>query len=93
MATSRPAQEEAMLKDYLADPVTIYLGGDDNDPNDPELSRSAAAMRQGDDRLERGQFVYNEAEQLAASKGWDFNWELVIADDVGPLILGNDSRS
>ncbi len=77
------AQEEAMLRDYLADPVTIYLGANDNNPNDPELSRSAAAMRQGDDRLERGQFVYNEAEKLAASQGWEFNWELVIADDVG----------
>lgn len=82
------AREEAMLRDYLADPVTIYLGGDDNDPNAPELAGSAAAMRQGDDRLERGQFVYNEAEQLAASKGWDFNWEMVIADDVGHSTRG-----
>jgi pimeloyl-ACP methyl ester carboxylesterase len=76
-------QKEAMLKDYLSDPVTIYLGGSDNDPNAPDLSQSAGAMRQGDDRLERGLFVYNEAKQLAASKDWDFNWELVIADGVG----------
>jgi hypothetical protein len=40
-------------------------------------------MRQGDDRLERGRFVYNEAKKVAESKGWAFNWELVIADGVG----------
>jgi hypothetical protein len=74
---------EAMLKDYLADPVTIYLGSEDDDPNAADLSKGAAAMRQGDDRLERGRFVYNEAKKVAESKGWAFNWELVIADGVG----------
>jgi pimeloyl-ACP methyl ester carboxylesterase len=82
------AEEEAYLKDYLADPVTIYLGSDDNDPNAADLSMTAGAMRQGDHRLERGNFVYNEAKQLAESKGWDFNWELVIADDVGHTASG-----
>jgi pimeloyl-ACP methyl ester carboxylesterase len=77
------AQGEAMLKDYLADPVTIYLGSADNDPNSPDLATGSAAMRQGDDRLERGLNTFNQAKQLAASKGWEFNWELVIADGVG----------
>jgi pimeloyl-ACP methyl ester carboxylesterase len=77
------AQGEAMLKDYLADPVTIYLGSADNDPNSADLATGAAAMRQGDDRLERGLSTFNKAKDLAASKGWEFNWELVIADGVG----------
>ena len=77
------AQQEAYLKDYLADPVTIYAGSADNDPNASDLATGSAAMRQGDDRLERAKFVYNEAKELAASKGWAFNWELVVADDVG----------
>jgi pimeloyl-ACP methyl ester carboxylesterase len=77
------AKEEAMLKDYLADPVTIYLGSEDDDPNAADLSKSAATMRQGEDRLERGRFVYNEAKKMAESNGWAFNWELVIADGVG----------
>lgn len=76
------AQQEAYLKDYLADPVTIYAGSADNDPNAPDLATGSAAMRQGDDRLERAHFVYNEAKALAESKGWTFNWELVVADDV-----------
>jgi poly(3-hydroxybutyrate) depolymerase len=77
------AEEEAMLKDYLADPVTIYLGSADNDPHDPSLWTNEEAMRQGDNRLARGTFVYNEAKALAAAKGWAFNWELVVADGVG----------
>ena len=74
------AESEAFLKDYLADPVSIYLGSKDNDPNHPELATNSAAMRQGDDRLERGMNAYNAAKEMAASKGWAFNWELVIAD-------------
>jgi Ca2+-binding RTX toxin-like protein len=81
-------ESEALLKDYLADPITIYLGSLDNDPNAPDLSRSAAAMRQGDDRLERGLNAYNAAKAMAESKGWDFNWELVIADGVGHSVGG-----
>ncbi|MBV0893000.1 hypothetical protein KTN05_14265 [Paracoccus sp. Z118] len=76
------ADAEAYLKDYLADPVTIYAGSRDNDPNDSQLSSGAAAMRQGSHRLDRAQNVYNEARELAASKGWEFNWELVVADGV-----------
>jgi hypothetical protein len=77
------ADELAMVREYLADPITIYLGSEDCDPNAPDLATGSAAMRQGDDRLERGIFVYNEARQLAAERGWEFHWELVIADGVG----------
>ncbi|MCZ0960674.1 alpha/beta hydrolase family protein [Paracoccus benzoatiresistens] len=76
------ADREAYLKDYLADPVTIYAGSADDDPNASDLATGSAAMRQGDNRLERAEFVYEEAKELAESKGWDFNWELVVADGV-----------
>lgn len=76
------AEAEAYLRDYLADPVTIYAGSRDDDPNDSQLSMGSAAMRQGDHRLERAHNVYNEAKELAESNGWEFNWELVIADGV-----------
>ncbi|WP_147707864.1 alpha/beta hydrolase [Microvirga massiliensis] len=81
-------ESEALLKDYLADPITIYLGSEDDNPNDSDLSKSSAAMRQGDDRLERGLNAYNAAKAMAESKGWDFNWELVIADGVGHSVGG-----
>lgn len=76
------AEQEAYLRDYLADPVTIYAGSKDHDPNAPQLSGGSAAMRQGDDRLERAHVVFNEAKDLAEAKGWQFNWELVVAEGV-----------
>lgn len=76
------AEQEAYLRDYLADPVTIYAGSRDNDPHASDLAIGSAAMRQGENRLERAHFVYGEARELAASRGWDFNWELVIAEGV-----------
>lgn len=76
------ADQQTYLKDYLADPITIYAGSADNDPNAADLATGSAAMRQGDDRLERAEFVYNEAKAFAASKGWAFNWEFVVAKDV-----------
>lgn len=83
------AQEsEALLKDYLADPITIYLGAEDDNSDDADLATSSSAMRQGDNRLERGMNAYNEAKQLAASKGWEFNWELVTAPGVGHTASG-----
>jgi pimeloyl-ACP methyl ester carboxylesterase len=81
-------ESEALLKDYLADPITIYLGSEDDNSNDSDLSTSTAAMRQGDDRLERGLNAYNAAKEMAESKDWDFNWELVIADGVGHSVGG-----
>jgi pimeloyl-ACP methyl ester carboxylesterase len=76
-------KSEALLKDYLADPITIYLGGEDDNTDDADLATGATAMRQGEHRLERGLNAYEAAKDLAASKGWDFNWELVIAPGVG----------
>jgi hypothetical protein len=74
---------EAMLKDYLRDKVTIYLGALDNDLNASDLATGTTAMRQGDDRLERGINAFNAAKALAESKGWDFGWDLVIAPNAG----------
>lgn len=77
------AEEEAALKAYLALPMTIYLGSEDNDPNDPALSTNSAAMRQGATRLERGINTFNMGHDVAEANGWAFNWTLVIADGVG----------
>jgi pimeloyl-ACP methyl ester carboxylesterase len=79
-------ESEALLKDYLADPITIYLG--EEDTGTEQLSTGAISMRQGDHRLERGLNAYNAAKTMAESKGWDFNWELVIADGVGHSVGG-----
>ena len=77
------AEELQALKEYLALPMTIYLGSEDDNPDDPSLSTSAAAMRQGSNRLERGINTFEMGQEVAEANGWDFNWTLVIADGVG----------
>ena len=69
------------LKQYLNLPVTIYLGSKDTGKR--SLSRRAGAVRQGTNRLERGENAFHAAQALAREKGWDFNWKLVIATGVG----------
>lgn len=76
------AEERQALQDYLALPMTIYLGSEDDDPNDPTMSTGSAAMRQGATRLERGLNTFEMGQEVAAANGWAFNWDLVIAEGV-----------
>lgn len=69
--------DDAALQHYLAAPLTLYLGLDDNDPNHFELDKSAAAELQGKFRLERGRNCFAFAQKLAAERGWEFNWRKV----------------
>lgn len=75
------------LKRYLAAPLTIYLGTGDNDPNHPELDKSAAAERLGPHRLARGRACFEEAQKLAKEHGWPFHWRKVETPD-----LDHDAR-
>jgi dienelactone hydrolase len=74
------ALEEERIRQYLEAPVTIYLGSDDT--GDEELTGGAAAERQGENRLERGEFVFEMARALAEARGWRFGWRLVYAEGV-----------
>lgn len=73
--------QKDLLRRYLAQPITIYLGGDD--VGDFRMLNNRAARRQGVNRLERGRAVYDEAQRLATQKGWTLNWRLVEAPGVG----------
>ena len=53
-----------MLKAYLAQPVTIYVGTKDG-IRDEYFDDSEQADEQGLCRLERGRHVYSEAKRLA----------------------------
>jgi pimeloyl-ACP methyl ester carboxylesterase len=77
------AEAEARLRDYLARPVTIYLGEDDTNEDARDLNKSPDAMAQGRTRFERGMKTFNEARELAASQNWPFNWRLVRLPGVG----------
>lgn len=74
--------DDAAIRRYLAQPVTIFLGQGDVE-RDPNLNVSAGAMRQGPNRHERGLNAFHAAQKLAQDNGWEFNWRLVEVPAVG----------
>jgi len=66
---------DAALRRYLAQPMTIFLGTADVKSKD--LDVRAQAMRQGATRHERGVNVFRAGRELAGKNGWNFNWTLV----------------
>ena len=75
------ALAEKKIADYLAKPITFYLG--ENDTGEKNLVQSKAAKRQGKNRFERGKNVYAMAQAYAITYKLEFNWELMIADGIG----------
>jgi len=75
------AEVPELTREYLAAPVTIFLG--EEDTGDEDLARSDEAERQGVNRLDRGERTFALARQVAEENGWPFNWRLVHAEDVG----------
>jgi pimeloyl-ACP methyl ester carboxylesterase len=73
---------DAALRRYLAQPVTLLLGTADN-KRDRDLNISEGADRQGANRLERGRNTFRAAQDLAKQNGWPFAWQLVEVPDVG----------
>ena len=73
--------DDAHIRRYLAQPLTIYLGTGDT-IRDEDLDKSAEADRQGSTRLERGRNAFKAAEALARRNGWTFGWRLVEAAGV-----------
>jgi poly(3-hydroxybutyrate) depolymerase len=70
-----------MLKEYLAMPISIYLG--QADTGNKYLVKSHEAMRQGRTRLDRGRHVFQLARQISKDNGWRFNWKLIEVANVG----------
>lgn len=73
---------ETRLRDYLARPLTLYLGTSDTERDD-DLDTSPNADLQGVSRYERGRNAFRAAKTLAERKGWAFRWRLVEAPGVG----------
>jgi pimeloyl-ACP methyl ester carboxylesterase len=74
--------DDQRIQRYLAAPLTIYLGTDDDAP-DEHFDDSAAGMEQGRGRHQRGLACYWTARTLAELRGWTFGWRLVEAPGVG----------
>lgn len=75
------AERESRLRSYLAKPITIYLGTEDTGTD--RLDQGREARRQGRNRFDRGQRVFELGRTIAEQRGWEFNWHLVLAPDVG----------
>ncbi len=76
-----PEEALARLRAYLASPITIYLG--QKDTGEKHLVKNSAALRQGENRLDRGRAIFRLGEQLARERGWAFKWRLVEVPGVG----------
>lgn len=78
-----PAQmsDDAALRRYLAQPVTIFLGT--ADLLSKNLDLLPAAIAQGDTRYQRGLNSFRMAQALAREKDWLFNWRLVEVPGAG----------
>ncbi|SDD63107.1 Alpha/beta hydrolase family protein [Paracoccus isoporae] len=81
-----PGEAAGWMRDYLAAPITIYLG--DEDTGSEDLTMTEPATRQGDNRFDRGETTFRRAQQAAEARGWRFNWSLVEAPDVGHSARG-----
>jgi hypothetical protein len=73
---------DEVIRKYLAQPLTLYLGTGDT-VQDEHFDKRPTAMKQGESRLERGRTAFRLGRELAAAKGWPFGWRLVEADGVG----------
>jgi hypothetical protein len=70
-----------VIRRYLAQPVTLYLGTADDGP-DQYFDTSREAMRQGGGRYSRNVAGFEAARELASRNGWPFNWRIVLARGV-----------
>ena len=69
---------DAALRRFHAAPLTLYLGtGDVLRLASDYFDDSPEAMRQGPERLARGRIFFETSRQLAATRGWTFNWRIV----------------
>ena len=67
----------------LRQSVTILLGEEDTDINDPNLRDTQEANAQGPHRLARGQFYFQLAREVADQFDLEFNWKLELVPGVG----------
>ncbi len=72
---------EAQLRQALAKRFILMVGKNDDDPDDENLNKSAGAMKQGDNRVERGENFFMAATSAANELGVKLGWELVEVPD------------
>lgn len=74
-------RDDTMLRQYLAAPLTLYLGTADTTPR-RRFDASAAGMKQGPHRYARNLACYALAQAMAKERGWTFGWRKVEAPGI-----------
>lgn len=74
---------EMSIGDWLAEGLTVLLGTEDTDPNDPDLRHTKEADRQGLHRRARGEYFYGLGFNLAGRRHGTFAWDLAYVDGAG----------
>ena len=69
--------------------LIIIIGEDDNDPNAPSLRRNSVVDLQGDNRFDRAEYFFSNANNLAVQENHSFNWQKFVvpnaAHDLSPI--------
>jgi len=63
--------------------LNIIVGENDNDPNASNLRRNAVVDQQGLNRLDRADYFYTTAQNLATDNNYMFNWNYETIPNVG----------
>jgi pimeloyl-ACP methyl ester carboxylesterase len=74
---------ERELRAALARRMVVVLGEADTRTDDPSLNKSDGAMKQGANRLERGENFFAAATSAARDLGVKFAWQLTYVPGVG----------
>ncbi len=77
-----PAGEKE-LRQALQKRVLVVLGEADTDPNHPDLDKSEGSMKQGANRVERGENFFAAATSAARDLGVKLGWELSYVPGAG----------
>jgi dienelactone hydrolase len=75
--------DEAALARWLAWPMIVFAGDQDNLTDEQNLPKHPAALAQGPMRYARAQFMVDFGRREAARLGLAFNWRLITVTDVG----------
>ncbi len=75
---------DKQLKRAFEKKLILLLGEkDDSDRSGGTFLISRSALRQGEGRLQRGEFFYDQARSVALAMGFDFNWHVHTVPGVG----------
>ncbi len=77
-----PSGGEASLRAALEKKAWVILGEADTDPNDPQLDKADASMKQGANRLERGEHFFGAVTSAAGALGAKLGWQLAYVPGV-----------